>query len=203
MERRLARCRGRILAGSPDMVHGGPYISRGSHEAVMDWQVSAGEVGICVQCQVSGRDRRSLLSKADPLRFWFKSLSFRPQRHRPSSPSPSMPSSESHHQSLTPYLPGAWPGSSRDHQDDTIQDADVSSVLSYGSTINRARKDTGWKARRRWTYTGPVRTYGASTIAPPGLTCSNLASLSPTISNDLKLSPVTDATVSDPNIGYL
>ncbi|KAI1797830.1 hypothetical protein LXA43DRAFT_877377 [Ganoderma leucocontextum] len=107
-----------------------------------------------------------------------------------------MPPASSHRHSLTPYVPGAWPSSSRDHHDDTAQDADVSSVSSYGSSaINRARKDVGRKARRRWTYTGPVLPY-STTIAPPGLTCANLASLSPTISNDFKLSPVTDATVS-------
>ncbi|PIL32017.1 hypothetical protein GSI_06721 [Ganoderma sinense ZZ0214-1] len=97
-------------------------------------------------------------------------------------------------QSLIPNVPGAWPSSSRDQHDDAAQDADVSSVSSYGSSaISRARKDAGRKARRRWTYNGPVRP-GNATIAPPGLTCSNLASLSPTLSNDLKLSPVTDAT---------
>lgn len=114
-----------------------------------------------------------------------------------------MPSTSSHRQSLTPYVPGAWPSTSRDQHDDTAQDADVSSVSSYAgsSRISWARKD-GRKARRRWTYTGPVRPHNA-TIAPPGLTCSNLVSFSPTISNDLKLSPVTDATVSNLLLQYL
>ena len=39
----------RIPAGTPDMVRRGPYMSRGSHEAVMGWQVSAGGCAFSVK----------------------------------------------------------------------------------------------------------------------------------------------------------
>lgn len=173
----------------------------------MGWQVSAGGHAFSVKRR-GGIDEALCPTKRIPSVSGLSLLSF--HLLHPILPSPSilplpafMPSASSHPQSLTPYVPGAWPSSSRDQHDDTAQDADVSSVSSYGgsSLISRTRKD-GRKARRRWTYTGPVRPYSA-TIVPPGLTPSNLASLSPTISNDLKLSPVTDATVSDLLVQHL
>ncbi|TBU48427.1 hypothetical protein BD309DRAFT_949752 [Dichomitus squalens] len=111
-----------------------------------------------------------------------------------------MPPSASRRQSLTPYLPGAWPSCSRDQHDDTAQDADVSSVSSYGGsaiTANaRSRKEGSRKARRRWTYTGPVRPYVASSgpHGPPGLTYANVATLTSRTPSDPKLSPITIST---------
>ena len=111
-----------------------------------------------------------------------------------SPPSQTMPSSALRRQSLTPYVPGAWPSCSSEQHDDTAQDADVSSVSSYGSSaVNanaRSRKEGYRKTRRRWTYTGSGRPH-VTAGGPPGLTLANLAAISPETSSDPSLSPLT------------
>ena len=107
-----------------------------------------------------------------------------------------MPSSSSRRLSTAPYLPGAWPSFSRDQHDDT-QDADVSSVFSHGSfSLNlRTRKDSARKARRRWTYAGPPRSHMLRTRSPSP-DCASSGPLGASTSQEVKMSPITEKTVS-------
>ena len=101
-----------------------------------------------------------------------------------------MPPPVSRRQSAAPCLPGAWRDS---HLNDDTQDADVSSVSSKDSFVAtvRARKDSGRKASRRWSYAGTTR--AQSRIPPPIRTDLYKDRSQHGAAN---MSPVTDAVCS-------
>ncbi|KAI0651798.1 hypothetical protein C8Q79DRAFT_58501 [Trametes meyenii] len=93
-------------------------------------------------------------------------------------------------QHSTPFFPGAWPNAS-----DEGHDPDMSTVSYPGLSNLGASNSISGKARRRWTYAGPILPL-AATPCPLTPTSPELGPLAVSASQGSRVSHFTDNTLS-------